>query len=235
MYLKAKNYDEPSPSEGPDLESRWGLIFDGDVNAYVNGIGAVISTPQGSYIPFTARLTFTCTDNVAVYEACIMGLEEAIDLRINILDVYKDSTLVINRIKGEWETRQPGLIPYKDYARRLSTFFNQIEFHHIPREEIQIEDALETLSFMIVMNQWNDVPTINVMPFDRPAYVFTAEETLQQGGLQLQRQLWLLLQQQQLEFWLQLPLSFAVLLAWLSLLLPSGLAPQLLWLGAPVI
>ena len=44
------------------------------------GIGVVIVTPHGSHIPFTARLTFDCTNNMAEYEACIMGLEEAIDL-----------------------------------------------------------------------------------------------------------------------------------------------------------
>ncbi|XP_050893625.1 uncharacterized protein LOC127100462 [Lathyrus oleraceus] len=95
MYLKAKDYDEPLPSEGPDPESCGGLIFDGAVNAYGNGIGAVIITPQGSHIPFTTRLTFTCTNNVAEYEACIMGLEEAIDLRIKILDEE------MQRLKGE--------------------------------------------------------------------------------------------------------------------------------------
>ena len=72
---------------------------------------------------------------MAEYEACIMGLEEAIDLRIKILDVYSDSALVINQIKGDWETRHPGLIPYKDYAWRLLTFFNKVELHHIPRDE----------------------------------------------------------------------------------------------------
>lgn len=56
---------------------------------------------------------------MAEYKACIMGLEEAVDLRIKILDVYGDSALVINQIKEEWETHQPDLIPYKDYARRL--------------------------------------------------------------------------------------------------------------------
>ncbi|XP_050877171.1 uncharacterized protein LOC127080927 [Lathyrus oleraceus] len=122
MYLKAKDCDEPLPSEGPYPESRWGLIFDGVVNAYGNGIRAVIITPQGSHITFTARLTFICTNNVAMYEACIMGLEETIDLRIKIQDVYGDSALVINQIKGERETRQPGLITYKDYVRRLLTF-----------------------------------------------------------------------------------------------------------------
>ena len=82
--------------EGPDPESRWGMVFDGVVNACGKGIGVVIITPQRSHIPFISRLMFDYTNNMAEYEACIMGLEEAIDLRIKILDVYGDSALVIN-------------------------------------------------------------------------------------------------------------------------------------------
>ncbi|XP_050878478.1 uncharacterized protein LOC127082283 [Lathyrus oleraceus] len=176
MYLKTKDCNEPFPNEGPEPGSQWGLIIDGAVNAYVNGIWVVIITPYGSHIPFTARLTFKCTNNMEEYEVCIMGLEEAIDLRIKNLDVYGDATLVVNQIKGEWETRQLSLIPYKDYARSLSTFFNKIEFHHIPHEENQMEDALETLASMIIVNRWSDVPKINVRCLDRPAHVFAMEE-----------------------------------------------------------
>src|SRR3954469_7171224 len=61
MYLKMKYCDEPLPEEGPDPESRWGLIFDGAVNAFGNGIGAIIITPKGTHIPFSARLLFDCT------------------------------------------------------------------------------------------------------------------------------------------------------------------------------
>jgi len=104
-----------------------------------------------------------------------MGLEGAIDLRIKYLYVYGDSALVINQIKGEWETRQEGLIPYKYYARRLLPFFNKVEFHHIPREENHMADALATLSSMITVYPWNDKPSIEVMRLDRPAYIFAIE------------------------------------------------------------
>lgn len=67
-----------------------------------------------------------------------MGIEEAIDLRFKNLDIYGDLTLVINQIKGEWETRHPGLIPYKDYTRWLPTFYNKVELHHIPHHEYQM-------------------------------------------------------------------------------------------------
>ncbi|XP_050907897.1 uncharacterized protein LOC127121453, partial [Lathyrus oleraceus] len=176
LYLKMKDCDEPTLDEGPEPGSRWTMVFDGAVNQYGNGIGAVIITPQGSHIPFTARLTFKCTNNMAEYEACIMGLEECIDLRIKYLDVYGDSALVVNQIKGEWETNQPGLIPYRDYARRISTFFTEVEFYHIPREDNRMADALATLASMIVVRRWNDVPNITVMRLDRPAHIFAIEE-----------------------------------------------------------
>ena len=100
LYLKMKDCDEPLLEEGPEPGSRWGMVFDGAVNQYGNGIGAVIITPQGTHLPFTARLTFKCTNNMAEYEACIMGLEEAMNLRIKYLDVFGDSALVVNQIKG---------------------------------------------------------------------------------------------------------------------------------------
>ena len=139
-----KDCDEPLFGEGPDPESKWGMIFDGAINVYGSGIGAIIITPRGAHVPFSARLTFDCTNNIAEYEACIMGIEEAIDLRIKNLYIYGDLALIINQIKGEWETRHPNLIPYRDYARRLLTFFNKVELHYIPRDENQMADALAT-------------------------------------------------------------------------------------------
>src|ERR1043165_4917932 len=164
-----KNCHEPLHEEAPDPESRWGLIFDGAVNIFGNGIGEVIITPEGSHIPFSAKLLFDCTNNIVEYEACIMGIEEAIDLRIKILDIYEDSDLVINQIKDKYETRHLGLIPYRDYARRLLTFFNKVELHHIPRDQNRMVDALATLSSMFKVNHWNDIPKINIRHFERPA------------------------------------------------------------------
>jgi len=182
MYLKSKDCEEPLINEGPDPNSKWGLIFDGAVNAYGKGIGAVIVSPQGRHITFTARILFECTNNMAEYEACIFGIEEAIDMRIKHLDIYGDSALVINQIKGEWETHHAKLIPYRDYARRLLTYFTKVELHHIPRDENQMADALATLSSMFRVNHWNDVPLIKVQRLERPSHVFAIGDVIDQAG-----------------------------------------------------
>lgn len=64
----------PDLDEGSKSRSRWKLIFDGTSNTIEHGIGAVITSPTGYHIPFTVGLCFTCTNNMAEYEACIQGL-----------------------------------------------------------------------------------------------------------------------------------------------------------------
>lgn len=87
--------------EGPKPRSRWKLAFDGTSNSLGHGIGAVIISPKGGYTPFTTMLCFDFTNNMVKYEACIMGIEAIIVIRIKILEGYRDSTLVIYQVKGE--------------------------------------------------------------------------------------------------------------------------------------
>ena len=75
MFLKSKDCEEHIPEEGPDPESEWILMFDGAVNVNGSGVGVVLVTPKGSYIPFGGRLTFECTNHVAEYEARVLGIE----------------------------------------------------------------------------------------------------------------------------------------------------------------
>ncbi|KAK5842452.1 hypothetical protein PVK06_004809 [Gossypium arboreum] len=88
---------EEDPQEGHP----WKLNFDGASNAVGNRIGAVLVSPNGDHYPFTSKLDFDCTNNMAEYEACIMGIHAAIERKIKVLEVYGDSALVIYQLKGE--------------------------------------------------------------------------------------------------------------------------------------
>ncbi|XP_058784382.1 uncharacterized protein LOC131659175 [Vicia villosa] len=116
-----KDYEIPGPDEGPEPGARWTLMFDGASNALGHGVGVVLTSPENFHRPYTARMCFNCTNNVAEYEACILGLEAAIDLRIKFLDVYGDSTLVIYKVNSEWDTKHPKLIPYRYHVLKLAT------------------------------------------------------------------------------------------------------------------
>ena len=65
---------------------------------------------------------------MAEYEACIMSIKAAIDLRINFLSIYGDSSLVIIQIKGEWNTNHMNLIPYREHVLTLIMYFEEVIF-----------------------------------------------------------------------------------------------------------
>ena len=93
-------------------DERWIMMFDGSSNAMGHEIGTILVSPKGKHYPITAKLCFECTNNIAEYEACAMGIEAALSYQIGFLDIYGDSALVIYQLRGEWETRDPKLIPY---------------------------------------------------------------------------------------------------------------------------
>ncbi|XP_050916697.1 uncharacterized protein LOC127131849 [Lathyrus oleraceus] len=166
---------EVSPGEGPEPGSRWMLMFDSASNARGHGIGVVITSPTGFHLPFTARLCFDCTNNMADYEACIYGLEAEIDLRIKILEVFGDSALVISQVKGDWETRDSKLIPYKEHIRKRIPYFDEISFHHISREENQLADALAMLASMFKVKLKNEAPSIQIDHLAEPTHCLAIE------------------------------------------------------------
>jgi hypothetical protein len=73
----------------------WTMYFDGAVNVCGNGAGAVIISPDKKQYPISVKLQFKCTNNTVEYEACILGLEAALELNIRKIDVYGDSMLII--------------------------------------------------------------------------------------------------------------------------------------------
>ena len=64
-------------------------------------MGAVLATPQGQLIPFARKLTFECTNNEVEYEACILGLEVALEHEVWKLHVHGDAMLVISQVNGD--------------------------------------------------------------------------------------------------------------------------------------
>ncbi|RDX85814.1 Retrovirus-related Pol polyprotein from transposon 17.6, partial [Mucuna pruriens] len=135
----------------------WRMWFDGASNMLGNGIGAVLASPTDQCFPFSARLDFGCTNNMAEYEACTMGIIMATERQIRKLRIFGDSALVIYQLKGEWETRDPKLVPYHEYIMELLESFESVTFQYVPREENQMADALATLAAMVQISEGKDL------------------------------------------------------------------------------
>ena len=83
------------------------------------GVGVVLISPEGNHCPFTVKLSFDCTNNVAEYEACVLGLQATIEKKIKSLTMSGNSTLVICQLNKEWETRDSKLVPYQEFIKGL--------------------------------------------------------------------------------------------------------------------
>ncbi|XP_061945039.1 uncharacterized protein LOC133669048 [Populus nigra] len=149
-HLKFDFLDEDVLIVEEDKEKNdwWIMYFDGAVNVSGNGAGAVIISPDKKQYPISIKLQFECTNNTAEYEACILGLEAALEMKIKKLDVYGDSMLIICQVKGEWQTKEEKLIPYQQYLSKLTEGFDEIDFTHMGRDKNQFADALATLASM---------------------------------------------------------------------------------------
>jgi len=71
------------------------MYFDVVVNVSGNGAGAMIISLEEKQYPISIKLHFSCTNSTAEYEACIHGLEGALEMRVGKLEVYGDSMLII--------------------------------------------------------------------------------------------------------------------------------------------
>ena len=157
-------------------EDTWKLYFNGASNALGHGIGAVLISPEGEYCPFTVRLNFASTNNVAEYEVCIMGLQVAMAKKVKNLKVYGDSALVIYQFQGDWLTRDSRMILYHKRAMEMVDNFEMINFEHLSREENQMADALATLAAMFQINSNDEVQLIRMSIKEEPAHCLHIEE-----------------------------------------------------------
>uniref|UniRef100_A0A2N9HYU6 RNase H type-1 domain-containing protein n=1 Tax=Fagus sylvatica TaxID=28930 RepID=A0A2N9HYU6_FAGSY len=170
--------DEDVMTIDEDNHGRWKLYFDGAANAVGSGIGAVLVSPKGQQTPIAVKLGFDCTNNMTEYEACIVGLQAALEFGAYELEVYGDSLLIVSQTNGEWQARDPKLIPYQRYISRLVPKFKYVTFTYTPRAHNHFADALATLASLIKLAEGDDVRPLRIETRDIPAYCVCVEECM---------------------------------------------------------
>lgn len=80
------------------------------------------------------------TNNQAEYQALKFALEEAQKMHVHRVDVYMDSLLVINQMKGIFKVKNRDLWPIHDAIKRLASSFEHISFTQVPRELNKLAD-----------------------------------------------------------------------------------------------
>jgi len=81
------------------------------------------------------------TNNQAEYQALKFGLEAAQKLGALEVDVYMDSLLVINQMKGIFKVKNRDLWPIHEAIKELAHVFKKVTYAHVPRELNKLADG----------------------------------------------------------------------------------------------
>ncbi|XP_075084617.1 uncharacterized protein LOC142167940 [Nicotiana tabacum] len=127
------------------------MYFDSAAHRKRAGTGFVFITSQGEVLPYSFTLTQHCTNNVAEYQALILGLEMAVDMRQLQLHIFGESELVMNQLLGSYEVKRPKLHPYHDYAQKLIRWLGNVTLQHVPRKKNKKTDALAALASTLTL------------------------------------------------------------------------------------
>ena len=80
------------------------------------------------------RLKFKCTNNMAEYEALILGLQIVRKLGAKRVSIMGDSELIIKQIRGEYSVNNPRLRQYRETVLDLIEELLETDFAVIPRK-----------------------------------------------------------------------------------------------------
>ncbi|KAL1340019.1 hypothetical protein AAHE18_U087100 [Arachis hypogaea] len=104
----------------------WKLYFDGSKHKDGAGIGILIISPEGIPLEFLFELKYPCSNNVAEYEALILGLEILIDKGTLEVQILGDSQLVLKQLSKEYKCNNETLQKYLVTSWGLLTSFQMV-------------------------------------------------------------------------------------------------------------
>jgi len=120
------------------------LFFDGCCkgNPGPGGAGAVIykgGIEVWSDFSFVGK---NVTNNIAEYTGLILGLNQAVKMKIKHLTVNGDSQLAIKQMTGIYKVNSENLIELYKTAKQLEKSFESISYKHIYRKDNKRADEL---------------------------------------------------------------------------------------------
>jgi ribonuclease HI len=122
----------------------WRLFCDGASrgNPGPAGAGAVLSNPLGEIAAQLACYLGETTNNVAEYQALLLGLREAVRLGAKKLQIFADSELLVRQLSGQYRVKAPHLLPLWRLAKTELQNFEAYTVSHVPRAENSLADDL---------------------------------------------------------------------------------------------
>jgi len=101
------------------------------------GYGFCVSDSEGKKLAARYGYLGYKTNNYAEYQALLAGLRYAIKNKYPKVEVYSDSLLLVNQIKGLYKVKSRNLIPLFLQAFQLIKKLPSFKINHLPRQQIR--------------------------------------------------------------------------------------------------
>ena len=139
---------------------KWGLYVDGSSNDGGSRASLILISSQGHWMHCALRFGFQTSNNKAEYEAWIAGLKLAKEMKIESLEIFSDSQLVVCQINDEYQAREEKMAAYLQKAEELLGSFSLYTISQILRSQNAEADALTQLA------STKDVDKLKIIPVE---------------------------------------------------------------------
>ena len=104
--------------------------------------GYVLEAEDGTVLDARGETIGVATNNVAEYRALIAGLERAVELGIDEVEVVSDSELLVKQMQGEYRVKNEALRELNEEANFLERKLGRVRYKAVRREHNELADKL---------------------------------------------------------------------------------------------
>jgi ribonuclease HI len=124
-------------------DEAWTIFCDGSWWTFGTRAAAVLVAPSKVRTCYAVKLDFSCTNNIAEYEALLLGLRKLKAMGIRRAILKTDSQVISGHVNNSSKARDPKLEKYLDAIRRLEASFEGFSVKNIPTGENGHADLLD--------------------------------------------------------------------------------------------
>jgi ribonuclease HI len=119
------------------------MFFNGASSSEGTSAGVVLVSPCQETMSLSYKLEFEATNNVAEYEAMVLGLRDVKEMGIEEIAVFGDAEVIIQQVRNAYRAKHPQLKSYRNEVWDLiENFFSAFNISFIPREKNALADSL---------------------------------------------------------------------------------------------
>jgi ribonuclease HI len=104
--------------------------------------GYVLESDDGSVLAAHGEAIGTATNNVAEYRALVAGLDKALELGVDELEVVSDSELLVKQMRGEYKVKNAALRDLSSQVASLARELGSVSYTAVRREHNELADQL---------------------------------------------------------------------------------------------